>query len=527
MDQLLSQIFGYLNGMAHYRWSALLIAWLVAVPGWIFVYAMPDQYQSNAVVHIETDSMLGPLLKGLAVQSNTAGELNVLSRVLLSRENLLTLIDETDLKNEISTPKEESRLIADLATSIVLQAGASQNKKGWGGSIYEIIYQSTSAKQSYQVVSHLLNTFIDKALKASRTDTSRAQEFLGEQISEYEQRLTVAEQRLAEFKRANVGLMPNEQGGYYNRLQLSQEGVENTRAALRLAERRLSELRKQLRGEKPLLDNSSYGAASAVKLRKYQEELNTLLNQYTEQHPDVQALRATIADLKASKIVVEDDPVAAGSDNSVEFNPVFQELKAEQGKVSVEVQALRIQLAQQERRVERLKESVDVIPEVEANLVKLNRDYEITKGRYLELVKRRESARLSQDVGQSAGEVTYRVIEEPIESPVPSGPNRILLLSAVLFAGIGAGLGWSLLRHMLNPTFINLPEIKDKIGLPVLGSVSLYLSPENKKSRHRQMVSFISAAVLLIGLFGGALLFRDSGATLVKAAIDSSTENRS
>lgn len=128
MDQLLSQIFGYLNGMAHYRWSALLIAWLVAILGWIFVYAMPDQYQSNAVVHIDSDSVMKPLLEGLAVEkTDPAGQLNVLSRILLSPKNLTTLINETGLADEIETRGDQSRLIAALASTIVLQAGAQQS----------------------------------------------------------------------------------------------------------------------------------------------------------------------------------------------------------------------------------------------------------------------------------------------------------------------------------------------------------------------------------------------------------------
>ena len=279
MDQLLSRILGYLNGMAHYRWSALLIAWLVAMLGWILVYAIPDQYQSNAEVHIDTDLLIKPLLKGLAVETSAGNELNVLSRILLSRENLTTLINETGLADEVETDVDQNRLIADLASKIVLRAGSQQNRRGWQGDIYEISYQSKSAQRSYDVVSHLLDTFIDKALLSSRNDTSRAQQFLGEQIEEYEQRLIIAEQRLADFKKENVGFMPNEKGGYYNRLQRSQEEIEDTRSALRLAKRRFAELRKQLRGEKPLLDNSSYGAASAIKLRKYQEQLNSLLNQ--------------------------------------------------------------------------------------------------------------------------------------------------------------------------------------------------------------------------------------------------------
>jgi polysaccharide chain length determinant protein (PEP-CTERM system associated) len=529
MDQLLSQIFGYLHGMAHYRWSALLIAWLVAILGWIFVYAIPDQYQSNAVVHIDADSVMKPLMEGLAVEKMDpgAGQLKVLSRILLSPKNLSTLINETGLADEIETHGDQGRLIAALASTIVLKAVTPLDRRGgWTGSIYEIGYQSKSAQLSYKVVSHLLNTFIEQALLSTRTDTSAAQEFLGEQIVDYEQRLIIAEQRLADFKKANVGLMPNEKGGYYSRLQRSQEAIEDTRSALRLAERRRAELRKQLRGEKPLLDNSSYGAASAIKLRKYQEQLNSLLNQYTEQHPDVQALRATIEDLKANKTVIEDDAVAAGTGNSIEFNPVYQELKAEMGKVTVDVEALRIKLAEEEGRVERLTQSMDVIPEVEANLSKLNRDYEITREGYLELVKRRESARLSQEVGETAGVDAFRIIESPRVATLPSGPNRLLLLTLALLAGIGAGLGWSLLRHLLNPPFINLTEIKSKIGLPVLGSVSLYLSPKKKKQRRRQMVSFISAAVLLVGVYGGAILFKDSGVTLLKSVLDDATDTR-
>jgi hypothetical protein len=109
---------------------------------------------------------------------------------------------------------------------------------------------------------------------------------------------------------------------------------------------------------------------------------------------------------------------------------------------------------------------------------------------------------------------------------LPSGPNRLLLLTLVLLAGIGAGLGWSLLRHLLKPPFINLLEIKSKIGLPVLGSVRLYLSSKKKKQRRRQMVSFISAAVLLVGVYGGAIVFKDSGVTLVNSVLDDATDTR-
>ena len=51
--------------------------------------------------------------------------------------------------------------------------------------------------------------------------------------------------------RATAGYMPNEKGGYYSRLQREEEELSEIRSELLLAERRLSEMRKQLQGEAP------------------------------------------------------------------------------------------------------------------------------------------------------------------------------------------------------------------------------------------------------------------------------------
>jgi polysaccharide chain length determinant protein (PEP-CTERM system associated) len=440
--------------------------------------------------------------------------------MLLSRENLLTVIRETDMDLQIHTPEDRDRLVASLASSIQLSGGA-RGKKAWepNSNIYEISYQTDSAQRAHQVVSNLLNIMIESTLNASRTDTALAQKFLEKQIADFEQRLSVAEGRLAKFKKANVGYMPDERGGYYARLQRAEEALEETRSALRLAQRRHSELRKQLSGEKPLMGSASYESAAATKLREYQRQLEALLAQYTEQHPDVQALRSQIADLKANEVSGGSDADSAGSGDSVEFNPVYQELKIEISKASVEVETLKIQLSQQEKILEDLRQSIDAMPEVEARLAQLNRDYEVTRERYVDLVERRESARLAQDAGQSGSEVTFRIIEPPVVPTFPSAPNRLLLLAGVFVAAVGAGLGWGALRYLLHPTFINLRQLRHSVALPVLGSVSLYLTPAHRRKRRMQLASFLASVILLIGVFGGVVWYRDTGAALIGGVV--------
>jgi polysaccharide chain length determinant protein (PEP-CTERM system associated) len=532
MIEQIAQLYAYLHGMWRYRWSALLVAWLVALMGWLVVFALPDQFSAKAVVYVDTQSVMKPLLKGLAVEIDETEELEVMSRVLLSRENLLTVIRETDMDLEIQTPEERERLVEDLAGSIVLKGGGTGKRWEPTSNIYEIEYQGNSAKRVYEVVSNLLNTMIENTLGSSRTDTARAEKFLDKQIAEYGQRLTLAEQRLAEFKKANIGFMPDEKGGYYMRLQRAQEETEDTRGALRLAERRQSELRKQLSGETPLLDSDSYGAEAAVRLREYREELDSLLAQYTEAHPDVEALRKKIAALEANETADLDAiaDVDATSDvdarevgtngEAIEFNPVYQDLKLAMSEATVEVETLRIQVAERERRVERLKASIDSIPQVEAELARLNRDYEVTRERYLGLVERRESARLAQDAGQSSSEVSFRVIEPPVVPLRPTGPNRLLLLAAALCAALAAGAGWALLRYLLYPTFINARQLREETGFPILGSVSNYLTPQHRRHRHLQLAAYLSVAVLLLAAFGGVLWQREAATALVGAMVE-------
>ncbi|MDX2505274.1 MAG: Wzz/FepE/Etk N-terminal domain-containing protein [Gammaproteobacteria bacterium] len=520
-DQLIL-IYSYLHGIWRYRWSALVISCVVALLGWVAVYAMPNQYTAQAVMHVDTKSVMTPLLEGLAVESDTNAGINILSRILLSRKNLEEVVRQTDMNLETGNSLMMSRQVEDLASSITLKEGnKGARKRNSTSNIYELSYQGSSAEIVYQVVSNLLNTLIETTLSSARTDTAAAQKFLDRQITEYEKRLVTAEQSLAAFKRANLGFMPDKSGGYYTRLQAEQGELEALRSELRLMKRKRSEMLKQLAGETPILDNTSYSAPKVLKLRNYREQLESLLTHYTEQHPDVQALRAIIAEVIADENVVQDESAYTGTGDSVEFNPVYHELKAEVHKVSVEVETLKIQLLEKEKSVEELKQSVDIIPDIEAKFAKLNRDYEITRARYLSMVERRESARLAQEVGQSGSNIHFQVIESPRVPTKPSGPNRLILLTMVLFAAISAGLGWGFLRYLIQPTFIDSSQLKNKLGLPVLGTVGLYLTVQHKSKRKIQLTAFLSVFLLLVASYGGVVVFSGPGSEVFAVLISS------
>lgn len=64
MQEILGQLFAHVAGVWRNRWIALAVAWLVAILGWAWVAQMPKQYLATARVHVDSNSILRPLLRG-------------------------------------------------------------------------------------------------------------------------------------------------------------------------------------------------------------------------------------------------------------------------------------------------------------------------------------------------------------------------------------------------------------------------------------------------------------------------------
>ena len=189
---------------------------------------------------------------------------------------------------------------------------------------------------------------------------------------------------------------------------------------------------------------------------------------------------------------------ATGSlSSSLKSNPVFQGLQLEAKRASVQVAELRQDLAQRQARVAEIRRLVDTVPEVEAELARLNRDYEVTRARYQELVKRRETAKLSEQADRHS-EVRFQKIDPPTASLEPIAPNRRLLLLGVLVIGLGVGAGLAYLLNLLQPVFQNTYVLTQVTGLSVLGSVSRMQGPAQKAQARLHLFALSAAASLLI-----------------------------
>ncbi len=508
MHELMSFILGELRGTWRFRWYALAVAFLVAGAGAYVVLTMPDEYRAQARVQVDTESMLRPLLGNLAVSPDLNTRVQVLTNTLLSRENVERIANEADLMVRARTPVEEQRLLEGLSGNINIDGGRNN--------IYRISYASNAPDTAHRVVQSTLDILTEKTMGMTQSDSATAIEFLERQVGTYEERLRRAEQRLAEFKRENMGMLP-EQGGrdYYGRLRAAEDNLEELESALRTAQNRRDSLGQEIRNIEAGEQTETIAHPRLIlldeQLQRSRERLDELLLRFTESHPDVVALRGQIERQQEERDRMAEQPgVTAGQDFSA--NPIYQELQIRLNEWNAEIAALQTQIADQKQRIESLRNQVDEITDVETRLADLNRNYEVTRGRYQALLERLSTAEMSTEVDASGGQMQFRLIDPPSKPLEPSGPPRQAYLLFLIPVGFGIGGGFAFFLHQIRPVFHNKRLLSDWTGRPVLGSVSLVMTRNQRRLRFVAVTVFGFAALVLVAIVGAGALYADLAA---------------
>lgn len=520
MQEFFELALAYLRSTWRYRWYALGVAWLFCLGGWAYVYKMPDEHQASARVYVDTQSVLRPLLSGMTIQFNPASQISLMTRTLLTRPNLEKVARMTDLDLQAKDSTSMDRLLDNLKSHIRLEVAGRQD-------LYNIAFSDPNPELAKKVVQALLTIFVENSLGETRQDTDSAQRFIDKLISDYEARLVAAENRLVEFKRRNAGVMSNSEGGYYSRMESAFSQLESARLVLRQAEERRDSLKRQIDGEEPVFGMVpiTAGGPSAIKLpvdariEALQQRLDEFLLRYTEKHPDVSILRQTIAELQEQReqelarysAMNMNSSADAGAPADVNTNPVYQQLKIALANEEANLAALQAQVGIYEKRLQEMQQKINTVPEIEAQLKALDRDYNALRHNYDALIARREQARLSQEAEQNTDDIRFRVIEPPRVPTEPTGPNRTRFMSMVLAAGLSTGLGIAFLIGQLLPTFDNRRHLMQATNIPVFGTVGIILSASAVRRQRLLLIVYCALFVLLLAAYAGLVVAEISG----------------
>ncbi|ALV06291.1 XrtA system polysaccharide chain length determinant [Roseateles depolymerans] len=518
MDSLIAQLMAVFKRMWRYRWPGLIAAWLVGIVAAVVVFVVPDRFEASARVYVDTQSMLKPLMTNLAVLNNTEQQVSVLSRTLISRPNVEKLVRMADLDLRATSKSDQEALIDRVTRNLSIQsAGGTTNN------LYILSYRDSSPEVSKKVVASLLNIFMESSLGASRKDSTTAATFLNEQIKNYEAKLEEAETRRKEFRLRNLQLTAQDGKDSAARLAEASAQLDTARLQLReavsardVAKQQLEMDNKRTTGGgslQSLMQESAQKLATPEidsRIEGLKRNLDALQQRYTDQHPDVVNTKRLIKDLEdqKKKEVAElqkaalNNPSAGGRGDSL----VAQQLSLTLANKEQEVATLRTRVEELQGRYTQAQAAIKMAPQLEAEFSQLNRDYDVIKKNYEEMVARRESASLSTDLDNTSGVADFRIIDPPRASSKPVAPNRLMLLAAGLVVAVLAGLVTAFGASQVRPVFHDLSELRQRLEMPILGVVSRQETPEDRRRAKVDLLRFGAASGGLAGVYALGLI---------------------
>lgn len=515
MEELISQLTSIARGMWKFRWTGLIVAWVVGAVAAVVAFKVPDRYEAAARIFVDTQSILKPLMSGLAVQPNVDQQVAMLSRTLISRPNIEKLVRMADLDLKSQSKSDQEALIERLMRDVSIKSTSRDN-------LYTLTYVEADKEKAKRVIQSMVSIFVESSLGASRKDTDSAKVFLDEQIKTYESKLEEAETRLKEFRLRNIDLQTSEGKDSASQLGEISRQLEAAKLELREAENSLIAAKKQIESERtgagsqaaPSLLQETPGSFATpeidARIEAQKRALDGLLQRYTDQHPDIVSIRRLLKDLEEQKrrevaelrkaaLAMPQQPQGAG-------NLLGQEMGRLLAASELQVAGLKARVAEYQTRYAAAKERLKTAPQIEAEAAQLNRDYGIVKSNYESLVSRRQSAVMSGDLDMASGVVDFRLIDPPRVSPKPVSPNRMILLGIGLAVALAAALVTTFAASQLRPVYNDAQELRAKTGLPLLGVVSMILSDDERRRERAARFRFYAGTGGLFASFVVAMV---------------------
>jgi len=525
LDSLVDEI----RGAWRFRWPAVLGAVAVAIVGWLIVFSLPDRYEAQAEVLVDTRTALKPVLQGLATDQDVNVQLNYVRQALLASPQLGELAEQVGLMPSSGLgPAQQEALLDGLRKRIDLEVDRTPDESGapssTGSTTYDITYQDVNRARALKLVRMLMDGLINETLGGSQQGSEHAQQFLRTQIADYEKRLQTAEDRLATFKSQHLGLLTTQHGGLFDQLQSETQAIEDVNTKIVVAETQRKALERQLHGDAavsasdatPMFGPNGVMVAGDTlsQIEQVQARLNQLLLKYTDKYPDVIAAKQQLAALRARRAqeiaALRRGDANAAALSGASANPVYQSIQLALNNTDVSIAELHAELAEHQQKAKELSNLLNTTPQLEAEYAQLSRDYDINKKQYAALLASYDKARLGEQAG-NAGAVRFELVQPPAVSYTPVWPQRTKLLAVVLILALGAGAALAYALNQWRPVVSSPTALRQMTGIPVVAVVGCAFPTRTALTARSELRRFSFALVCILIGFAAIVVLSQLG----------------
>ena len=483
---------------------------LGAIAGYLISLFLTPQYSSKSEILIER-----PTVPTNLVPTSTTDDLfmrlETMQEQIESRTRLQPLIERYDLyRSERKTSMEDAvdlmRKSIDVH-QVSFENGLSKSSRQQPVPGFSIAFTADNPRVAQQVTTELTSMFMQENLQQHENMAKGTEDFLSNQLQDARRALDEQDAKLAEFKRKNLGALPDDQQSNLQVLASINTRLAAVTEELNRAEQDKAYTQSLLTQQEATWKAATSQTGSEVsatetlqdELNKMKAQLSVMQGRYTDDYPDVVKLKGNIADLEKQIAAQKNAPAATppskpgttgtlaqnGGVSAPGSSPTPGSVSAEEGATPPSIQQLRARLRQgdifiksETQEQAKLQASargyegrLQVTPAVEEEFKQLMMGHEQALKFYNDLLASRDQSQMSVDLESRGQGEQFRVLDSADLPQGPSFPVWWEFALGGLAGGLGLGLGIATLLELRDKALRDEKDIEFYLQLPTLALV--------------------------------------------------------
>ncbi len=510
-NQQRQQVKKYIDLLAQ-RWRLITACILAALTIGLGIYLMmPKLYHCTALLSYEKQQInpgrMAPEREGQRLRETVS----TLGELVLSRNNLEEFIKQFDLY-----PAARKKLpIEDVIELMRKNIKVTPSSRG---DTFSVTFQGPQQDKVLKVTNALAAKFIEENLKYREERATETSKYTKDELTMAKVVLDKKEQAMRDFKLKHYNEMPAQRADNLSRLtalheqyQGIQDSIQDLERTRVMAQEQIS-LRKRL-GNALTGDQSSRSGNRPTdqsmgkyeRLQRLKQYLASLLEKYTDKHPEVRRTRQMIAKLEADLRANPDSGTKTTDKISrISLNPEIQQLKFQIRGIDLNIKKLKNDQKKVLASIKQYEKWIEKTPVREAQWNALTRDYNELRRNYDYLVSQNLQAASVEHLERKQKGSKFKIIDPARFPDKPFKPDFKKMLLLALGAGGGLGIGLTLVLDFVDTSFRDVGEIESQLGIKVISAVPyIELAEETKRKRFRTLLSrilFSLYTLLLVGV---------------------------
>ncbi len=523
----------------------------------IVAFVLPSVYQSEVMISVDNQEIPEEYVK--STLTNYVGErLRVLERKIMSYPKLLEIIQTNQLYPELET---EGEMVSQMRQDILLET-IDIKRSGDRDRVtiaFTLSYKHKDPQKAKQTANILSNLFVEEDLRARQRLAGTTTAFLERELEDLRLQVKANEEKISRFKAANIDQLPGSTGIFQQTVFRLEQDIDRTDTRIRSLQEKIVYLKSQIANIDPMIpiltDSGEVANNPNNRLKYLRLQLIRMQANLSDKHPDIIKLKSEIEKLEAqvgdsgsiseqiNRLKVVDKEIAAlqakfgdkhpdlaqlkreadllnaqiarhrASDQTVKQadeqsdNPGYMNIKAQIIVAESEINALRDERRKLNVKLEEYQKKLEMAPFIDEEYNSLTLDYENAKKKFNEVSNKLHSARIAQEMDVSEQGNQFR-IEYPANLPhKPAEPNRLLIILMGFVLGMGCGILLVALAEGLDSSIKSTDDMEGVIGVPVLATISLYDTPQQKRNR-RVKRAFVVTSIIAVFFLGSLVVDR-------------------